>query len=195
MKQNKRDRRSQRTRQLVLSATLALLFERRYDEITVQDILDRANIGRSTFYTHYFDKQDVLTSIVEQQIELLTQQLAERNAEHTLIPSLEMFQHVQRHEQYFRAMLRGEAGEPFWEAAQSGMTRAIEQALAGIVTIGVTPRVPVPIVAQYLAGALLNLLKWWVVAESHYSPEQMDEMFQRLALPGMWATLDRQQVS
>src|SRR5262245_34264849 len=119
MKQDKRDRRSQRTRQLVLSATLDLLFERRYDEITVQDILDRANIGRSTFYTHYFDKQDVLTSIVEQQIELLSQQLGERGAEQTLIPSLELFQHVQRHEQYFRAMLRGEAGEAFWEAAQT----------------------------------------------------------------------------
>jgi AcrR family transcriptional regulator len=192
MKQDKRDRRSQRTRQLVLSATLDLLFERRYDEITVQDILDRANIGRSTFYTHYFDKQDVLASIVEQQIELLSQQFAERGSGETLIPSLELFHHVQRHEQYFRAMLRGEAGEAFWESAQNGLSRAIAQALAARVTEGVSPRVSLPLVAQYLAGALLNLLKWWVVAESPYSPEQMDEMFQRLALPGVWATLGGQ---
>ena len=63
MKEDKQDRRSQRTRHLVNSAMLELLFEKHYDTITVQDILDRANIGRSTFYAHYFDKEDVLTSM------------------------------------------------------------------------------------------------------------------------------------
>jgi AcrR family transcriptional regulator len=189
MKQDKQDRRSQRTRQLVLSATLDLLFERRYDQITVQDILDRANIGRSTFYTHYFDKQDVLTSIVEQQIDLLSQQLAERGAGQALIPSLELFQHVQQNKQYFRAMLRGEAGATFWEAAQAAGSRVIEQALASSFSERSAPLVPLPVMARYLAGALLNLLKWWLETEAPYSPEQMDEMFQRLALPGVWAVI------
>jgi hypothetical protein len=45
--------------------------------------------------------------------------------------------------------------------------------------------------AQYLAGAFLNLLKWWIEAEMPYSPEQMDEIFQQLALPGVWATIER----
>jgi len=189
MKQDKRDRRSQRTRQLVLSATLDLLFERPYDQITVQDILDRANIGRSTFYTHYFDKQDVLTSIVEQQIDLLNQQLAERDAGQTLIPSLELFQHVRQRKQYFCAMLRGEAGAAFWEAAQAAGSRVIEQSLASRMTEGSAALVPLPVMARYLAGALLNLLKWWLEVEASYSPEQMDEVFQRLALPGVWAVI------
>jgi len=46
------------------------------------------------------------------------------------------------------------------------------------------------VVAQYLAGAFLNLLKWWVEAEMPYPPEQMDAMFQQLALPGVWAMLE-----
>jgi hypothetical protein len=53
MKQEKQDRRSQRTRRLVNTAMLELLFEKHYDTITVQEILDRAGIGRSTFYTHF----------------------------------------------------------------------------------------------------------------------------------------------
>jgi hypothetical protein len=51
--------------------------------------------------------------------------------------------------------------------------------------------VPPAMVARYLAGAFLNLLKWWIEAEMPYSPERMDEIFQQLALPGVWATLER----
>src|SRR5262252_7657343 len=80
LKQHKQDRRSLRTYQLVSTAMMELLFERNYDAITVQDILDRANIGRSTFYAHYYDKEDVLASIADEQLELLSQQLSKRVA-------------------------------------------------------------------------------------------------------------------
>jgi hypothetical protein len=49
---------------------------------------------------------------------------------------------------------------------------------------------PLTVVAQYLAGAFLNLLKWWLEAEMPYTPEQMDAMFQQLALPGVWLTVE-----
>lgn len=190
MKQDKQDRRSQRTRRLINSAMMDLLFEKRYDEMTVQDVLDRANIGRSTFYTHYFDKEDVLASIAEQQLELLSQQLSQRDAGQGIIPSLELFQHVHQNHQYFRAMLRGHAREVLWDAAQTSLSRTIEQALATTLAKKRSPSVPLTVVSQYLAGAFLNLLKWWLEAEMPYSPEQMDEMFQQLALPGVWATVE-----
>lgn len=190
MKQEKRDRRSQRSRQLIRSAMLDLLFERRYDEILVQDILDRANIGRSTFYTHYFDKEDVLASIADEQLEMLSQQLSQREAGQGIIPSLEVFQHVHQNRQYFRAMLRGRAREALWDAAQTALSRTIEQALATSLAEKHSLLVPMTVVSQYLAGAFLNLLKWWLEAELPYSPEQMDDMFQQLALPGVWTTLE-----
>jgi AcrR family transcriptional regulator len=99
MKQDKQDRRSQRTRRLVILAMTDLLREKRYDAITVQDLLDWADIGRSTFYAHYFDKEDVLASVVEQQLELFGQQLSQRDAGQGIIPSLELFRHVQEHHQ------------------------------------------------------------------------------------------------
>jgi AcrR family transcriptional regulator len=189
MKQEKHDRRSQRTCQLIRSAMLNLLFERRYDEITVQDILDRANIGRSTFYSHYFDKEDVLASIADGQLELLQQQLTEREGEQRIIPSLELFQHVQQNQQYFRAMLQGRAREALWDAAQSALSRTIEHSLASSVTEQQASVVPLSVASQYLAGAFLSFLKWWLEAETPYPPEQMDGMFQYLALPGVWATI------
>jgi AcrR family transcriptional regulator len=190
VKQDKQDRRSQRTRHLVISAMLELMAEKSYDAITVQDLLDRANIGRSTFYSHYFDKEDVMTSLAEQMLEMLSQQFSQRNAGQGIIPSLELFQHALQNQQYFRAMLRGRAREVVWDAAQASLSRAIEQTLAATLATKRSPSVPLTVMSQYLAGAFLNLLKWWLEAEMPYSPAQMDEMFQQLALPEVQATLE-----
>lgn len=118
-------------------------------------------------------------------LETLRQQLAQRKAGQGMIPSLEVFQHVHQHYQYFRAMLRGRAREALWDAVQTALSRTIEQALAPNFGEELTPPVPLTVVAQYLAGAFLNLLTWWLEAETPYSPEQMDNMFQQLALPGV----------
>jgi AcrR family transcriptional regulator len=189
VKQDKQDRRSLRTRHLVQGAMMELLLEKRYEAITVRDILERAGIGSSTFYAHYFDKEDVQTSLIEHMLEQLTQQLSQRTAEQEIVPSLALFQHIQEHAQHFQALVRGHAEEKVWEVVQTTLSRTIEQALASISVEKHPPAVPLPVVAQYLAGAYLNLLKWWIKAEMPYSPERMDEVFQRLALPGMWTTI------
>ncbi len=190
MKQDKHDRRSQRTHRLVMSAMVELLAEKRYEAITIQDILDRAGIGRSTFYAHYFDKADVQAALMEQMLETLKEQLAQRNAGQGIVPSLELFRHIQPHHRRFQAMVRGQAGARLWDMIQTALRRTIEQALASTYAEQRSPAVPLAIVAQYLAGALLSLLKWWLEAEMPYSPEQMDAIFQQLALPGVMTTVE-----
>jgi AcrR family transcriptional regulator len=190
MKQQKADRRSQRTSRLVSSAFAELLVEKPYDEILVQDILDRADIGRTTFYAHYFDKEDVLDSIIEQQLSMFTHQIAHSTARQQVVPSLELFEHIyQSPHQHLRALMRGRAGEPLWEALQTALSRAIESALSTLCAEKRSPSIPLPVVSQYLAGAFLTLLKWWVAADMPYPPEQMESIFQQLALPGVWAML------
>jgi len=56
----KLDRRVRRTRTAILRALISLMREKGYDAVTVTDIIDRADVGRSTFYTHFTDKSDVL---------------------------------------------------------------------------------------------------------------------------------------
>jgi AcrR family transcriptional regulator len=190
VKQQKADRRSQRTYRLVSSAFAELLVEKPYEEILVQDILDRADIGRTTFYAHYFDKEDVLGSIVEQELELLTSQISHAAAKQRVVPSLELFEHAYHSEnQQFRALMRSRAGEFLWEALQAALCRAIESALSTLCAEKRSPPIPLPVVSQYLAGAFLTLLKWWVAADMPYSPERMESIFQQLALPGVWAML------
>lgn len=188
MKQDKQDRRSQRTRHLVNAAMMELMREKRYDAITVQDLLDRSGIGRSTFYAHFFDKQDVLRSLSEQMLETFRQQLSLRNGEQKIVPSLELFQHAQENYQFFQAMLKGHGGEVFWETGQALLSKGIEQAFATTFTEKRSPSVPPVVMSQYLAGALMHFLKWWIEAEMPYSPKRMNEIFLQLALPGVWTS-------
>ena len=194
MKQNKQDRRSQRTYQLVSAALLALMLEKRYDAITVQDILDRANIGRSTFYTHYFDKEDVLVSMIERMIDALSRQIQEGEAGHDILPGLGLFRHTQEQYQLYQALvrghpMRGQGEEVLWKTIRTRLSSRIEHSLASAHARKHSPSVPLSVMSQYLAGAFLNLLEWWLEAEMPYSPEQMYEIFKQLALPGVWATI------
>lgn len=190
MKQDKQDRRSQRTRNLVNSAMLALLSEKRYDAITVQDILDRAGIGRTTFYSHYFDKEDVHASLMEEMLERMSRQLSERHRAQGIVPSLELFQHIHQDHKHFQAMTGGPTAERLWETMQMVLSKTIERDLRSARESKNPPAIPLKVVASYLAGAFLNLLKWWLKSGMPYTPEEMDEIFRQLAMPGVWATLD-----
>jgi AcrR family transcriptional regulator len=192
VKQEKVDRRSQRTQRLVFAAFTELVTEKHYDEISVQDILDRAGIGRTTFYSHYFDKDDVLETITEQLVELLMRQVAQSAARQRIVPSLDVFQHIaQSPDQHFRAFMRGHASEHLWEALQTAFCKAVEPALAALCAESelTSPTIPLNVISQYLVSTLFSLLKWWLSADMPYSPEEMDSIFQRLAWPGVWALL------
>ncbi len=71
----------------------------------------------------------MLTSIVEQMLETFGEQFAQRGAGQGIIPAMELFEHVQQNYQYFQAMLRGHSGEILWEAAQTTLSKTIEQTL------------------------------------------------------------------
>jgi AcrR family transcriptional regulator len=189
VKQDKQDRRSQRTRQLVTSAMMELLAEKRYEAITIQDILDRAGIGRTTFYTHYFDKEDVHASMMEQMLERMTQELPTRHPGQAIVPSLELFRHIQQDHKHFQAIAGGPTAESLWETMQIALGKTIEQGLQSARKDKKQPTLPVNVVSAYLSGAFLSLLKWWLKSGMPYTPEEMDEIFRQLAMPGVEVAL------
>ena len=142
MKQHKQDRRSQRTYHLVSTAMMALLLEKRYEAITVQDILDRADIGRSTFYAHYYDKEDVLASVTGQMLDAFSQRMQQSEAGHGLLPGLELFRHVQHVHPHFQVLLKGQSGEVLLKTTQALLSKNIEQNLASPLSEKSSPSVP-----------------------------------------------------
>jgi AcrR family transcriptional regulator len=195
MVEGKVDRRVQRTRQLLHDALINLILEKGYDRITVQDIIDRANVGRPTFYAHYLDKQDLLESGLQRLREELGQNLtgddATESAEWMLLPSLALFRHTGQHYHLFRAIIGGTGIDLVVKTIDEALTAHAQALLKQLVAERGQPSVPPRVMATYLVGALLALLTWWLDHDMPYSPEQMDEIFRELTAPGIAAAFSQ----
>lgn len=189
-RQEKSDRRSRRSQRLIVDALLALLREKRYDRITVQEIIDRADVGRSTFYAQFRNKEDVLESELEHVFGRLHEQqlaFAHESSPH-LLPALGLFRHIQETQSFYPTLIRGLASNPHEQAVHRSLRELAVRQLAH--TAGSAPlAVPAEIIADYLAGSLLTLAHWWLDHGSSYTPEQMEVIFDQLVMPGVRAML------
>jgi AcrR family transcriptional regulator len=202
MLEDKTDRRSQRTRRLLTAALVELMFEKRFDAISVQDILDRADIGRSTFYGHFSSKEALLYSSLGDMLHGLELHMAEEGESQgagdsqdgglVLLPSLGLFRHVKQHQRLYRALFSSSSLEPMTQTLQQQLAQIVERNLGARATVSPArpPAVPLPILADFVAGAFLTLLRSWLEGNDAYTPEQVDAMFQQMVLPGVRASLD-----
>lgn len=183
----KSDRRSQRTQRTIHEALMSLLQEKRYDAITVQDIIDRADVGRSTFYAHYQDKEDLMSSLLVHLMDVLSQMPGRKAATglESLIPARDIFEHVQQNLHLFKGMLRGRGLELFFEKGQDYWSEKIAAALQEEIPTGKQPAVPIPVTAHFVAGSFVTILRWWLDNKMPYSPEEMDQIVQTLLMPGI----------
>jgi len=193
MTEKTEDRRIQRTRAMLLSALLDLIVERGYEEVSVQDIVDRANVGRSTFYKHFLDKRELLLTGVSGLQELLTEQMATANSQAApskrLLFSLPLFRHVQGNFQFCRALLGSHSGAIVEPRIQQILVELVRQELAGRVLSGATPLVPLDVAVQYTVSAFLGLLRWWMEQPAPCPAEEIDQQFQALTIPAITAAL------
>src|SRR5271163_2939261 len=105
----KPDERILRTRERLGSALVALIQEKPFDDVTVQDVLDRASVGRSTFYLHFRDKNDLLLSQLERFLEHMSTLLTVSNEKSLRVaPVSEMFDHLEQAKKIYRIL--GDAG-------------------------------------------------------------------------------------
>jgi len=178
---DKQDRRSQRTRHLLSAALVELIREKDYSTITVSDIIDRANVGRSTFYAHYRDKDDLFVGELDRVIEVLSQHIPNQE-EIPFFPSLGLFRHVGEEYELYKSLLWGSGIDLLIKHLQKSLSKRIEQ---GFQESGKEINIPLPILASFIAGSFLTLLKWWLENKMIYSPEEMDEIFKRLTLAGI----------
>jgi AcrR family transcriptional regulator len=184
------DRRSRRTRQMLGRALVELMAEKRYDSITVQEIIDRADVGRSTFYAHFRDKEDLFVGEFESLLAELNHEVEHQTpGGGSLVPSLGLFRHVQSHRYLYRALVRGRGLDVIEKAARDYFTRSLEERLEALRTNRGEGHIPGPVLANYLVGSLLSLLNWWLDNDTTHSPEQMDSFYRRLVTPGVMAAL------
>ena len=184
------DRRTRRTRHKVSGALVDLIKEKRFDDITVQNLIDRAGVGRSTFYTHFRDKEDAFEHQWEQFNQLLAERINWDNAgTASFFPVKFFFQHLQEAQAFYQGLVRSGKVEKIFKSGVEYLTHNIEAALSK----RFQPHqiaIPVPVLSHYLANEFFGLLQWWVDARMPYPPEAMDEMFHRLVNPTIRSTLN-----
>ncbi|MBB6347497.1 AcrR family transcriptional regulator [Nonomuraea muscovyensis] len=181
------DRRVRRTRELLRRALVELILEKGYDRITVQDIIDRADVGRSTFYAHYTDKDDLLLSNLEELAATFEEHMERHFASRAEPnPVLAAFQHADRQRDLYKAL----AGRRGAEVMRAGLRRRITEVLTRRMPEFLPHRdgaVPMDVTMEFLLASLLGLLVWWLDNDVPYTAEEMAEMYMRLIVPGVRA--------
>ena len=187
------DRRVARTRAMLQKAHLSLILERGYDAVTVDDICEAANVGRSTFYAHYTGKDDLKLSGLE---ELRRELSACRVDAAKDVPdgacsrfgfSLPMFEHAREHIDLYRALAGGSGG-----AMALGAIRQIIADLfrADLAAAGKAPdSTSREFAVQYLVGAYMAVMTWWLDSGANAPPKEVDGLFRRMALQGLGETV------
>ena len=180
------DRRARRTRDALGDALVELMQERPFKSIKVQDVLVRAEVGRSTFYTHYRDKEDLFLSDVEDFWEFASTMI-ERSGEDSkrVAPVRELFTHVAEAKVFRDALVASGKVHDVMELGQGQFARAIEQRLMKLSTAKGTSPGQFAAVAHALAGALFSSLSWWIDRGMPLSATEMDCAFHRLVWSGV----------
>jgi len=181
----KSDQRIRRTHERLGKALVELMQEKPIDVVTVQEVLDRAQVGRSTFYLHFRDKDDLLLTQLETFLETMSTALSVRNEKSfRVVPVAEMFAHIGSQQKMYRALADAGRLNDFFDLAQGYFGRGIARRLTESGRLAKVPQRELDARASALAGSLLSLLRWWLDRGAKESPAAMDELFHRIVWKG-----------
>lgn len=177
----KKDIRIKRTHQRLGMALLELIVDKPMNSVTVQEVLDRASVGRSTFYLHFRDKNDLLLSQLEMFLEIMSTMLSAKKEEsRRLAPVREMFEHVGSQNRLYRALAESGRLHDFFDLAQGYFARGIEQRLKETKYENIASQAERTVLAIAFAGSLLSLFRWWIEAGAKIPAIKMDELYHRI---------------
>jgi AcrR family transcriptional regulator len=186
------DRRIQRTRSLLHEALASLIHEKAYDSIAVKEILDRANVGRSTFYMHFRDKDELLVSGIHDMLSAVQSKRPPASAkrhERIIWFSLPIFEHIHRHRRSGMARMGSRGRAIIHEHLQNVLAKLIvddvRKDLQG--RRKAAGQISPDLLVQYVASTFILVLNWWVENESPLPPKEVNDLFRALILPTLAA--------
>ena len=165
------DRRIQRTRKLLLDSLIALILEKGYEVVLVQDIIDRANVGRSTFYAHFENKEQLLFSGHDG----LTQSLLRRSRSQEAADSEAFFRQIYQHAADNHQLARAMLGSGIGNTVLSHFQATIERHFAGEAAQTLADANSLAMCGKSFSTALVGMLSWWLAAGMPFSVEVMAE--------------------
>lgn len=177
MSEEQVDLRIRRTHKLLWEALMVELSQRSFEEVTIKEICGRAMVHRSTFYKHYEDKYALLSQGMQQMYEVF---LAEVNEPPSMFSIddppryfVRLFEHVAEHQQFYKLMLCGKGIGRFQKLVKDSIAAQAEAKIHALTPAHQKLAVPPVMYVQYLAGAVLSLLAWWLENDMPHTPHRM----------------------
>lgn len=176
------DRRQRKTRNAIFQAFSALLETKRYSAITVQDIIDAADVGRSTFYAHFDTKEELLRAMCDDIFEHVFSAEVMREPEHDF-SSADSFRdrithilcHLQEKQHHIKGIFAGECGEIFMKYLREYLRKVFDRRLPeDRPGDGAIPR---DYRLNHAVSAFAEGVRWWFGGHSGYTPEQISAFF------------------
>ena len=195
------DRRVRRTRRALQKTLVDLILEQGYDAVTIEEITDRADLGRTTFYLHYKDKEELLMhaidTICEDFLETHSSLLAQIDSPENALKQLRynlderilyhIFAHARENANLYKVMLRGEGGAKatrrFANVIQDETVKRLKQIK------GLEIKVPIEIFAVYFSGTIMEMVTWWLEENQPYPIEEMVAYCQQVFIYGALDTV------
>ena len=185
------DRRQQKTRAAIFTAFRTLLAEKSYNKITVQEIIDTANIGRTTFYAHFETRDDLLKALCEDLFGHIIASAMDRRHTHGSCSDgaapesmfCHLLQHLQENENNILGLLSSESSEIF--------LRYFKDSLNGLVALQVAdpnrenPGIPRDFLINHISGSFVEMVLCWIKGGMKQTPMELDRYFQAVIGPAL----------
>lgn len=189
------DRRVQRTHRMLKDALISLILEKGYESVSVQDIVERADVGRSTFYAHFADKEELLYSSLDDLRAFLVEQQRQGRAVARAAPgraderlfafSLPFLEHALEHLDLYRAMVGRKSGAIVQQRMQKMLADLVRDDLKALARRAGDPSLPLDALVEFTVGGFFAVLTWALERRARPGPNDTDDIFRRLTLPGV----------
>lgn len=185
------DRRVARTREGLHQALMSLIVEKGYEEVSVGDVCEAANVGRSTFYAHFTGKDDlrrhgvghVRRSILDRHRETAAVEADLRDRPFAFAVTL--FEHGRDHLDRYQALVGSDGGSIVLATIRQTVSDLVRDELAAETHKTSPDAVPRDLAVRYVVGVFMDLLTWWLDGGAKLPPERMDAMFRQLVTQGI----------
>lgn len=184
------DRRQQKTRTAIFSAFTSLLAEKSYSKITVQEIIDAANVGRTTFYAHFETKDDLLKELCEELFGHIIGSAMDCTHTHGLYSDgsapksvfCHLLQHLQENDRNIIALLSCESSEMFLRFFKDSLNELVRSQFINQNRKANTD-IPEDFLINHISGSFVEMVLWWIRGHRKQTPEDLDRYFRAVIEP------------
>ena len=184
------DRRQQKTRAAIFTAFSALLAEKSYSKITVQEIIDAANVGRTTFYAHFETKDDLLKALCEELFGHIISSAMDCTHTHGLYSNrnapesvfCHLLQHLQENENNILELLSCESNDLFLRYFKDSLNELIQNQFVNQNRKNNTD-IPQDFLVNHISGSFVEMVLWWIKGRMKQTPEELDQYFRAVIEP------------